>query len=44
MMLAYIHQNYPPFTDTIDQCADILDSFSLADSVLSIEGERVRRR
>ena len=42
MMMAYIHQNYTPFTNSIEQCADLLDYFSAADSVLSIEGGNVR--
>ena len=42
MMMAYIHQNYVPFTNSIEQCADLLDYFSAADSVLSIDGGTVR--
>jgi len=43
MMMAYIHQNYTPFTNSVEQCADLLDYFSAADSVLSIDGGNVCR-
>lgn len=32
--VSYLHQNYPPFTSTIDQCADVADHLSFADAEL----------
>lgn len=29
----YLHHNYIPFTDTIDQCANILDALSTSDTI-----------
>lgn len=30
---AYLHQNYPPFCDTIEQCADLMEGLSDAEAL-----------
>ncbi|GAA6051572.1 hypothetical protein JCM3770_003478 [Rhodotorula araucariae] len=39
IFLSYLHHNYPPFTNEIDECAGILDALSAADAVMSAKGE-----
>mgnify|MGYP002477597202 CR=1 FL=1 len=45
IFLSYLHHNYPPFTDEIDECSGIVDALSAADVVMSAkdEGDEVRR-
>ncbi|BGP51970.1 RFC checkpoint protein Rad17 [Rhodotorula kratochvilovae] len=39
IFLSYLHHNYPPFTNEIDECAGIVDALSAADAVMSAKGE-----
>lgn len=44
IFLSYLHHNYPPFTNEIDECVGIGEALSAADAVMSgkSEGEEVR--
>ncbi|GAA5842781.1 hypothetical protein JCM9279_003984 [Rhodotorula babjevae] len=39
IFLSYLHHNYPPFTDEIDECSGIVDALSAADVVMSARDE-----
>ncbi|GAA5895623.1 hypothetical protein JCM8208_005283 [Rhodotorula glutinis] len=39
IFLSYLHHNYPPFTDQIDECSGIMDALSAADVVMSARDE-----
>lgn len=42
--MTYLHHNYPPFTNTIEECSGVMDALSAAESLMSrnAEGEEVR--
>lgn len=46
IFLTYLHHNYPPFTNTIEECSRVMDSLGVAESLMSAnaEGEEVRLR
>ncbi|GJN94063.1 hypothetical protein Rhopal_007127-T1 [Rhodotorula paludigena] len=46
IFLSYLHHNYPPFTNEIDECVGIGEALSAADAVMSgkSEGEEAYRR
>ncbi len=40
---SYVHHNYTPFTNDIDECLGIVDGISTADALMRMEGEEVRK-
>ncbi|GAA6015227.1 hypothetical protein JCM10207_003651 [Rhodosporidiobolus poonsookiae] len=50
IFLSYLHHNYPPFTDNIDECAGVLEGLSAGDALMlpkgagAGEGEEAYRR
>lgn len=40
---SYVHHNYTPFTNDIDECLGIIEGISMADALMRMEGEEVRR-
>ncbi|BGP58407.1 RFC checkpoint protein Rad17 [Rhodotorula sphaerocarpa] len=46
IFLTYLHHNYPPFTNTIEECSRVMDSLGAAESLMSAnaEGEEGYRR
>lgn len=38
---SYVHHNYTPFTDDIDECLGIIEGVSSADALMRMEGEEV---
>jgi cell cycle checkpoint protein len=41
MFMAYLHQNYPPFCDDIENCANLMEYTSIADAIMRMEGDSV---
>lgn len=39
--MTYVHQNYPPFCNEINECADLVEYLSSSDSLLRMEGDTV---
>ena len=41
--MTYLHHNYPPFTNTIEECSGVMDALSAAESLMSsnAQGEEV---
>lgn len=41
VFISYIHHNFPAFTesDDIEQCQNIVENFSVADSLMRMEGD-----
>ncbi|GAA5982496.1 hypothetical protein JCM10908_006672 [Rhodotorula pacifica] len=46
VFMTYLHHNYPPFTNTIEECSGIMDALSAAETLMSTnaEGEEGYRR
>ncbi|POY74924.1 hypothetical protein BMF94_1900 [Rhodotorula taiwanensis] len=46
IFLTYLHHNYPPFTNSIEECSRVVDALSAAESLMSVnaEGEEGYRR
>jgi len=42
MFMTYLHQNYPPFCDDIENCHNMMSYLSMSDSLLRLEGDTVR--
>lgn len=41
MFMTYLHQNYPPFCDDIENCHNMMSYMSMSDSLLRLEGDNV---
>lgn len=41
MFMAYLHQNYPPFCNDIENCANLMEYTSIADAIMRMEGDNV---
>ena len=42
--VVYLHHNYPPFTDSIDEASFMLEYLSLSDATITLKDQnRVRR-
>ena len=41
MFMSYLHHNYPPFCDDIENTAHLMDYISVADSLMRMEGDNV---
>lgn len=42
--MAYLHQNYPPFCNDIEECANLMEYTSIADAIMRMEGDNVSWR
>jgi hypothetical protein len=38
IFLSYLHHNYPPFTDEIEECVGILEGLSAGDAMMMPKG------
>jgi cell cycle checkpoint protein len=38
---SYVHHNFTPFTNDIDECLGIIEGISTADALIRMEGEEV---
>ncbi|BGO95909.1 hypothetical protein NBRC10512_005496 [Rhodotorula toruloides] len=39
VFLSYLHHNYPPFTNEIEECSGIMDALSESDALMTLQGE-----
>ena len=44
VFLSYVHHNFPGFTNTIEECADIIEGMSNADALMRMDTDDVRPR
>ncbi|GAA5883191.1 hypothetical protein JCM3774_002414 [Rhodotorula dairenensis] len=39
IFMTYLHHNYPPFTNTVEECSGVMDALSAAESLMSLGAE-----